>query len=212
MESREIRKPAPGEFAFDISGGALCLDFANTVDNRPQEHPRELLRGYADLVAWSRQAGAVSPQQAGQLLRAAARRKAAAQGALRRARRLRESLYRIFSAAAGGRTVPEEDVAALNATAETALGQLRVRRQGRRFAWDWNEAGPGLERMLWPVVRSAGELLTSDELGRVRECAAETCGWIFLDRSKNGSRRWCNMKVCGNRAKARRFYRRRKTA
>jgi predicted RNA-binding Zn ribbon-like protein len=59
--------------------------------------------------------------------------------------------------------------------------------------------------MLWPVVRSAAELLTSDELGRVRECAADNCAWLFLDRSKNRSRRWCDMAVCGNRDKVRRF-------
>lgn len=74
------------------------------------------------------------------------------------------------------------------------------------FVWGWDDAAPALDRPLWPVARSLAELLTSDELPRVRECAADNCAWLFIDTSKNRSRRWCDMAVCGNRAKARRHY------
>jgi len=67
-----------------------------------------------------------------------------------------------------------------------------------------------LEAILWPIAGSAGELLTSDDLGRVRQCGGKTCRWMFVDRSKNRSRRWCDLKVCGNRTKARKLYRRKK--
>lgn len=212
MEAGQLRKPAPGEFAFEITGGALCLDLANTVDNRLREQPRELLRGFADLLAWSRQAGALTAQQAAHLLRVAARRPVATRATLHRALELREALFRIFSAAAAGRPASPADMTLFNTAAANAFRNLRVGRTRRGFAWEWKDDRAALDRMLWPVLRAAAELLTSRDLGRVRECAADTCGWLFLDRSKNGSRRWCNMKVCGNRAKVREFYRRRRAA
>jgi predicted RNA-binding Zn ribbon-like protein len=208
METRELNKPGPGEFPFEITGGALCLDFANTVDNRPQKQPRELLHRFADLLAWSRQAGALAAKQAAHLERVAARHPHAARATLRSARELREALFRIFSAAAAGRPALAVDIALFNAAAASAFRHLRIGRTRRGFAWQWQVDPAALDRMLWPVLRSAADLLTSRDLQRVRECAAHTCGWLFLDRSKNGSRRWCNMQVCGNRAKARRFYKR----
>ena len=76
------------------------------------------------------------------------------------------------------------------------------------FAWAWSDEQAALDPMLWRIARSAADLLTSGELGRVRECADEVCGWVFLDMSKNQSRRWCDMKECGNQAKSRRHYER----
>jgi predicted RNA-binding Zn ribbon-like protein len=133
-------------------------------------------------------------------------RRAAA--ALRLAIRLREALYRIFSAAAAGRLPADADLRLLNAMAAEALSRQWIVHRDRGFVWEWRQAGSDLRRPLWPVVRSAVELLTSDERRGVRECASPTCSWLFLDHSRNHSRRWCDMKVCGNRAKARRFYRR----
>jgi predicted RNA-binding Zn ribbon-like protein len=80
------------------------------------------------------------------------------------------------------------------------------------FAWRFAHDERDLAPLLAPVVRAAAELLTSDELVRIRECGSDTCFWLFLDRSKNGTRRWGDMKVCGNRAKARRHYQREKRA
>jgi predicted RNA-binding Zn ribbon-like protein len=211
METTELHRPAPGEFAFEITGGALCLDFANTADDRPRERPQELLHSFADLVAWSRQAGALPAHEAAQLLRAASRHPGAAQATLRRALVLREAVFRIFSAVAGRRPAPPADLALVNAAASKALGKLRIVGRRRGFTWEWEENPAALDRMLWPVMRSGAELLTSRELERVRECAADTCGWLFLDRSKNRSRRWCNMTVCGNRAKVRAFFRRQRS-
>ena len=85
-----------------------------------------------------------------------------------------------------------------------ASARLRLAQDGEEFRWDWDDE-EALDRMLWPVARSAGELLTSDRLGQVRVCAADDCDWLFLDTSRNGSRRWCDMRVCGNRSKVRRY-------
>lgn len=96
----------------------------------------------------------------------------------------------------------------LDGALPAALGRLRLVPGRKRFTWDWAGDVEALDRVLWPVVRSAAELLTSGDLDRVRRCAGDDCAWLFLDRSRNGSRRWCDMTVCGNRSKVRRFYRR----
>jgi predicted RNA-binding Zn ribbon-like protein len=196
-----------------LLGGRVCLDFANTVDWHASDHPHEFLTGYADLVAWSEHAGALSAPQAQALLREAQRRPADAAATHRGALALREALYRLFSTLAQGRDAAEGDLAELHDALTRALPQLRLARLGGRLAWTWAENPRALDRMLWPIAWSAATLLTSDELDRVRQCAGEGCGWLFVDQSRNHSRRWCAMEDCGNRAKARRHYarRRRKT-
>lgn len=205
-------RPGPDGWLFELTGGALCLDFANTVDDRPSA-PKELLPTYAELVSWGRQAGAIGQADARALLRAARSRPAAAQTALRRARDLRETIFTLFAALVHGDAAPTSSLAAFNAALPDALARLRLERRGvDGCAWSWDTSARPLDRVLWPVLRSAAELLTGDELPRLRQCAADDCDWLFLDHSKNATRRWCDMTVCGNRTKARRFYARHKTA
>lgn len=196
---------APGGRTFELSGGRLALDFANTVDNRPSARRRELLEAYPDLVAWGAQAGLVEPPQARAMLRAAARRPHEAAAVLRRAREFREALYRVAAALAEGDAPPPAALRRVEAAVREAAAHARLQGGRARVRWAW-DPDPALDRALWPVARDAGELLTSAALSRVRECAAEDCGWLFLDESRNASRIWCNMQVCGNRAKARRHY------
>jgi predicted RNA-binding Zn ribbon-like protein len=211
-DARGGGRPGPDGWRFELTGGALCLDLANTVDNRLTE-PKELLPSYASLLAWGRQAGVLDEASARALAREAASRPAAALAALRRAREAREAIYAVFSALAGGAPPPPSALAALNAALPGALARLRLRaRDGAPFEWAWDDAGRPLDRVLWPALRSAAELLTGGELPRLRLCAAEECGWLFLDHSKNATRRWCDMRVCGNRSKVRRFYARRKAS
>jgi len=195
---------------FELSGGRLCLDFANTVSKRPSDHPEELLNSYGDLVSWSQQAGLAAEREVRALLQGAKRHPATAAAVLERAIALREAIYRIFSAVAGERAARASDLATLNAALAEALPRLGIVPKGNRFAWEWTANGQRLDRMLWPVTQSAADLLTSRELPQVRECEAQNCGWLFMDRSRNRSRRWCDMKVCGNRAKARRHYERKR--
>jgi predicted RNA-binding Zn ribbon-like protein len=207
------RKPAGARRevpVFELTGGRLALDFPNTVDNRPVARRKDLLRDYADLVAWARQAGVLAEADARTLLLAARRRPAAAARVFARAIALREALYRVFAAAAAERRAAAPaaaDLGLLEGEYRVAGAHARLVREVGTYAWGW-AADPGeLDRMLWPVARDAAELLASDQLPRVRECGADDCGWLFLDQSKNRSRVWCNMQVCGNRAKARRHYR-----
>jgi predicted RNA-binding Zn ribbon-like protein len=101
-----------------------------------------------------------------------------------------------------------DDLAVLNANVAASYPYLRLAGGEPRFVWTWAEGGDKLDQILWPVVRSAAEALTSGELERIRMCAGEHCGWLFIDRSKNRSRRWCDMQECGNVAKVRRYRRR----
>ena len=211
-DSTDHTKPAPDGTAcqFELTGGATCLDFANTVDNRPTA-ALEQLEIYGDLVRWAEQAEVISAGQADVLRAEAARRPEAARAALAGARVLREAIYTVFSAVAAGREAPAEPLALLNAALPPSLARLRLAvpaggsAAGTPFTWHWDLDDHALDGLLGPLVESAADLLTSPNLARVRECEADNCGWLFIDRSRNRSRRWCDMAVCGNRAKARRY-------
>ena len=196
-------------YEFELSAGELCLDFANTIG--PRHDPDRIedhLRSYADLVNWARQTGSLPSAEADKLLRAAHNRVPAAQRALARAVQLREAIHAVCAAQNHGRKVPDVSLDTIDrAVVRTAAHRHIVRGTNGAFSWSWDRDGD-LDRPRWPVVVSVADLLTSSRLALVRECALETCGWLFLDTSRNQTRRWCDMKVCGNRAKARRFYER----
>jgi predicted RNA-binding Zn ribbon-like protein len=194
----------------ELVGGRLCLDFANTVSAHVEGQGHEYLTTYGELVAWSRHAGVLTGDEMDGLMSGATRSPDLAAAVLERAIRLREVIYRTFSALAAQRQPPPPDLAALNAALHDALPRLELRPSARGFEWAWAEARDDLDRMVWPIVRSAADLLTSEDLNRVRVCAREGCDWLFVDTSKNRSRRWCSMSLCGSRVKARRYYRRRK--
>lgn len=192
----------------DLHGGYLCLDFVNTVDWRLSDRPEELLLSYADLVAWSRHVGILSDGQAARLARKSRKSPAIASAMLKQAVRLREMLYRMFSSIARGGTPARADVSRLNRALADSLARMRLVPAAGTFEWGWDESETKLEQPLWHVVQSAAALLTMGKPDRIRQCSDEHCGWLFFDASKNNSRRWCSMKDCGNRAKARRHYRR----
>jgi predicted RNA-binding Zn ribbon-like protein len=197
---------------FDLTGGLLCLDFANTVDDRSEVHPQELLNSYNDLVLWSQQAHVLTEQEAQRLLEKAARRPSEASRVLQQAVAIREAIFRIFKAVAEDASPEDEDLVSLSAAVADAQNHAQIVLKANGFIWDWAGNAGDLDCMLWPVVLSAADFLTSDELDTVRVCASDSCNWLFLDTSKNHSRRWCNMKSCGNREKARRFYSRKKSS
>jgi predicted RNA-binding Zn ribbon-like protein len=189
-----------------LVGGRLCLDFVNTVSGRRRGRPlRERLLSYGDLVDWARRAGALSGAEAARLRRAAATRARAAVSALARARRLREALYRTLRARLRGLPPARSALRALNAELAEARAHQRLVPRGAGFAWEWPRGQGDLGRAIWPLARSGAELLSSPDLDRVRQCGGEACGWMFVDATRNGSRRWCDMRDCGNVAKVRRF-------
>ena len=189
-----------------LLGGRLCLDFANTVDWRLGEQPLDLLSSYEDLIAWSLNAGILSRAEARGLVGEARKTPAPALAVFRRAIALRELIYRIFSRIACGGTPADSDVDDLNAALPRSLSHLCLVRTRNAFEWGWAQDGSALDGPLWHIVLSAAVLLVEGRLNRVSQCNDDCCGWLFYDSSKNGSRRWCSMADCGNRAKARRHY------
>jgi predicted RNA-binding Zn ribbon-like protein len=202
----------PTGYLFELTGGRLCLDLANTLDERPTDNPRELLPTYTDLLDWGVQAGAIGRAEAAALRDHAARHRRAASVALERIKEAREVIFRLFSAVADERGPAAEVLAAFNRMLPEALVRRCLARVDGRFAWTWRPgSSPQLDALLWPAAWSAADLLTSPELDRVRRCAGNGCAWLFIDTSRNRTRRWCDMSVCGNRAKARRHHARTKT-
>jgi len=195
-----------------LLGGRLSLDFANTADWHASDHPVEFLTSYSDLVAWSQHVGILTDHQTQRLLKEATRRPEDATAVLERAIALREAIYRMFTAISHGRPPQAADLATFNAELSEALAQSRIVSTAQGFTWDLAGAEDALDQMLWPVVHDAAGLLTSEDLDRVGQCADDRCGWLFLDTSRNRSRRWCSMEDCGNRAKARRHYKRKRAA
>ncbi|HEX6041668.1 CGNR zinc finger domain-containing protein [Longimicrobium sp.] len=187
-----------------VIGGWLCLDFLNTVDTH-DTLLEEKLGAYADLVWWALRVGVLTEADAAPLFAAAEADPARAADVFARAMELREALYRLFMAARAGEVVDAGDLSVVNGAIERTLGQQRIVRTEDGFSWGW-EDGVQLDRVLWPVVRDAADLLVSGDLRRVGKCCGTNCDWLYLDTSRNRSRRWCDMQLCGNRAKARRHY------
>ena len=163
-------------------GGDLALDFANTVEGDP---PRiDHLSDYADLVTWARRAGVLPAN-------------VRPEGDLASARELRDAIYGVFGAVDRRRQAAAPR--AEDPLGRHADGGHRGHDRGRRLG----VVGRHPDRPLWPIAVAAVDLLRSDKLGRLKRCA--NCNWLFLDRSRNGSRRWCSMDECGVHTKMRRY-------
>jgi predicted RNA-binding Zn ribbon-like protein len=192
-------------------GGDPSVDFVNTVDwtSRGLDHDR--IPDYARLTRWAEEAGVISPVVGERLRRRASSRPREAAAAYDAAAWLRWVLQRLFTAVAAGEppgaALEEFDELLAEALRHLRLDHAAVGRR-RRIGWAWRGMGDELESPLWPVVRAAAELLASDEAARIRVCDAPECGWLYVDRSRNGLRRWCQMETCGTRAKNERRYRR----
>lgn len=190
---------------FDLSGGHLSLDFVNTLKDRVEE-PEEQLNGYGDLLEFARQAGGMSRDEVAELAREAAADPESAARVTALAVRTREAMYRIFGAIARGGEPDDINLETFNSVLVEGLAKARLVRDRGAYRWSWAGDCRCLERPLWQVAHSAADLLASDQLDRVRVCDSGTCEWLFMDESRNRSRRWCDMSTCGNRAKARRHY------
>jgi predicted RNA-binding Zn ribbon-like protein len=166
----------------------LCLDFANTRYWRGQATPTETLNAPADLAAWAKIPRLPSPKEFEQAIA------------------LRETLYRLFDAQAEGKQAAPCDLETLNAALAQAPARKALKRSRGGYEWDVDPRAGTALALLAPVLWSAGDLLAGPRLDRVRRCANPECGWLFLDDSRAGKRRWCSMSACGNRAKARRHY------
>jgi len=196
--------------SFEFIGGSVCLDFVNTVHNYGAAvDPDDDLVDFSALVAWAQQAKIINTQEVRRFALEAEAEPRKAKYVLGRAKLLRDTLYRIFSSVASGRQPAQSDLAQLNSELTNCMANLRIVPSVDGFQLGWAPGEGKLDSMLWPIGRSAADLLTTTAgLDRVRVCGGSSCTWLFLDTTKNGSRRWCDMKACGNRAKSRRHYER----
>lgn len=196
------RADHPVEFV----GGALALDFTNTLGGTHRAPSHEHLQEYDDVVDFAVLGNALSPAEGRRLKSEAGRHPARAKDVLRRAVTLREAMWRLFESISAARALPTADLEIMNREIASAFAHARFTPvESHRFTWVWDKT-PALDRALWPIAKSAADLLESSEaLAQLRECASDTCEWLFLDRSRNHTRRWCDMNDCGGRAKVRRF-------
>jgi predicted RNA-binding Zn ribbon-like protein len=191
--------------------GWLCLDFANTVGWHASDSPEESLNKYADLIEWSADRGIISGDAKDMLLRKSEKNPAEAQAVLEKAREIRENIYGMLSDTVHGCPIKTTDLKGFNKALASMLSNSRLASYEGGLKWDWDSSPDKLDSVIWPVVRSAVDLMTSEAINRVGQCCDEQgCGWLFWDSSRNRSRRWCDMSDCGNRAKARRFYAKKK--
>jgi predicted RNA-binding Zn ribbon-like protein len=199
LHSRKRRAPR-----FELIAENAALDFINTLDDRFTK-PKELLASYADLVLFGEDSGILTPSDADYLLEQSRTGLEKANKALRKAVELRESMYAIFEAIVRKKRVPAAALATLNEHLHEAAGQRQLVQISEAFERriDYRES---LDSLRWAVAIAAADLLASGQLPFIRTCSSPTCQWFFLDTSKNHRRRWCDMRLCGNRAKVRRFY------
>ncbi|MGA2415361.1 MAG: ABATE domain-containing protein [Candidatus Sulfotelmatobacter sp.] len=197
---------------FELIAGNVCLDFVNTLDNRPSGEPKELIGSFLDLARFAQESGILPAKDGKYLVGRLNFHRAEAETALRRALELREVMYAVFSAVLRRKSSPPAALATLNAHIRDSAEHSRLVPVGKGYEWRFDDLKSAYDALLWPIARAAAELLASGDLAMVRACSEATCQWFFLDTSKNHHRRWCSMKICGNRTKVRKFYARKKTA
>jgi predicted RNA-binding Zn ribbon-like protein len=180
------------------------LAFINTLSGRPTAAPVERLDSYEALVGWARDQHLVSSAAADRLLAESRKHPHHAGAVLSRARDFREALNGLAGAIDAGRPPNAATLKTIGDCLAAAYAKARLVPHEGTLQWVAS-AEDDLDRVIWEIGRAAGRLVVSSRLARVRACAADDCGWWFVDDTRNRSRRWCDMKSCGNREKLRRF-------
>ena len=194
----------------DLIGGHISLDFVNTAGDHLSDQPGEWLLSYRDLLFWAQRTGILTEAEALPLEKKATRQPQAAEDALAQAVAMREVVYRLLLGAIHQQAPDPADLATFNRALAGAPPREGVRYQAGAYQWQQSAGSNDLDEVLGRLLWEAADLLTSDRIAQVKLCDGEACGWLFLDASRNQSRRWCSMSDCGNRAKAKRYYRRHK--
>jgi predicted RNA-binding Zn ribbon-like protein len=189
-------------------GGCLVFDFTNTVNSRTSIPAHEYLNQYQDLLAWSVKAGLMTDDERALLAMAAETNTARAEAEYVRAMHARDVLYALFSRVAAGSAPDKAMVEAFNTELSEALRNLQLEISNRVATVQFRHDPCPLNKPLNAILKSAYDVLMTESFTRMKECPG--CGWLFLDKTKNGKRRWCNMDVCGSKDKAKRYYQRKK--
>ena len=188
-----------------VVAGNLALDFANTVDDPNGPARFDHIQDLPLLLGWARTVHLLSEPEYEELAALARNQPAVAASGLRRAHTLRRAVQSVFGAIADGQAIPEQPWRDLRRLIAEAISHAELTGGHGHVELVWPTRG--LDAVLWPIVYAAHELLTGSTLGRVKRCAA--CPWLYVDQSKNSSRRWCSMDDCGKYVKMRRYVERR---
>ena len=194
----------PGPVPAEPVDADRVLAFVNTLSGRPTSAPVERLDSYESLVVWAREQHLVSAAAADRLSGEARKHPHQAAAVLARAKDFREALNGLAAAIEAGRQPNADVLKTIGECLASAYANGRLVPHDGALQWVAS-AEDDLDRVLWEIGRAAGRLVVSPRLARVRACAASDCGWWFVDDTKNRSRRWCDMTLCGNREKLRRF-------
>jgi predicted RNA-binding Zn ribbon-like protein len=189
-------------FEMRLDGGNLSLNFVNTVYDRHGPPYEGYLHNYLDLITWSHYTGAINTSQKKRLLEISRKNQDQANQIYKSSIQLREAIYEFIVSMIDREDVPPVNMPLINQWLSKAFSNLELTQLENRFVLDWKTENFGLESVLWPIIRSFVDLITSDDRKRIKQCS--NCGWVFVDNSKNKSRRWCSMEICGNRVKAQR--------
>jgi len=189
--------------SLSLVGGVLALDFTNTASGRETGRPFEHLRLPEDLVTWGEHAGAINSETAERCRNALLANAPDAEALLHHGFDLRDAIYRIAVAIVRGGTPSEGDLRKVKETARRAMAAAELAPAGGGYALTFSDAPPETA-ILGPIAWSAIQLVGKAPFDRLKQCTGDDCGWLFLDQSKNNSRRWCDMATCGNRTKGKR--------
>lgn len=198
----------PGSYAgtYKLVGGRPSLDLVNTVSWAGADREHDWFDPGANVIRWARALDLITEPVAEQMLAGPTGRGSRVAG-IRRVRRVRATLIDVLRPLVANETPPPPDVEALNAYIVDAHRRRFI--EPGSLTWAWREPVT-LDHLMDPVVLDAGALITGPDRPRVKECPG--CGWLFLDGSRNRSRRWCDMADCGSRDKARRYYHRQRNS
>jgi predicted RNA-binding Zn ribbon-like protein len=188
-------------YRYQFVAGNLALDFVNTVAFRADPgKKKDHLQRAEDVRRWASQAQLpdLAAINSGPLGTAA----------LRRIRLVREQLFAVFQAIASDDPIPADTLTWVSNALHDCCAKRCLSIEGADVRWTWRPSARCVDYLLYPILTAATDLLTSVSRGMVRQCEDAGCGWLFLDRSNAGRRRWCSMADCGNRNKARKYYQR----
>jgi predicted RNA-binding Zn ribbon-like protein len=199
------KPPAPSRAgSLPLVGGVLALDFCNTTSGRGTDGRLEHLQAAEHVLMWARHAGVLDADAEARLRRRCGADARLGKRLLERALDLRDAIYRADAALANGQPVDQADLDAIATAHASCLAKGRLTTKDGGFGWTWNAQDTPEEAVLGPIAASAMMVLAAADRARLKQCPGHQCGWLFLDTTKASNRRWCEMEVCGNRAKQKR--------
>lgn len=200
----------PGEYkgTYKLIGGEVCFDFTNTVSWRETDHPHEWLDSFENLSRWAKITGVLETKDANKLLQTLKNSEKEGKTKLAQLRKTREFLFGLFSCLAHQGPIPGDDLQKLSTLAQKARNHQVLISSPSGYQWSWASDISPMDQLLYSIIQSASEVITQGDLTRIKQCPS--CQWLYMDLSKNKSRRWCTMEDCGNRHKVNAFNRNKK--